>query len=118
MITFDPTVKLGDIFTIGAFLGVGITAYYGIKTKIAEVAATQKHMGATYDLRLNFIDATLENARVDLKNSSTQDAMIAQQRKEIDALWGKLNELSHWKGFVNPSGEYRRDSGPKLLSEG
>lgn len=101
MFTFDPTIKAGDILQITAFIGVGISAYYGVKAKIAEVAATQKLMSTTYDMRLNFIDATLENARLDLKNSSNQDTQIAQLRKEVD-------ELKHWRGFVSPDGEYDR----------
>lgn len=109
MFSFDPTIKAGDLLQIAAFLCVGIGAYFGMKAKIAEIAATQKASSKIYDLRLSYIDAALEDAKLELKSSQTQDMHIAQQRKEIDKLWEIVNELRHWKGFVNPSGEYDRN---------
>jgi hypothetical protein len=108
MVSFDPTFRLGDLVQITAFLGVGISAYYGIKAKLAELAAKQELNKTTTEMRLDIIDATLEDAKMDLKNSQAQDLHIAQQRSEIDRIWKLLEDLRHWKGFVNPDGEYDR----------
>lgn len=97
MFNFDPTVKLGDLLQITAFLGVGIAAYYGVKAKIQEVAASQVLMGTKYDMRLDYIDATLEDAKIETKNSTAQDLHIAQQRREIDTLWSIVNALRFHK---------------------
>lgn len=108
MFSFDPTFRAGDVIQIVAFIGVGIAAYYAMKAHIAEIAATQNLMAARYDLRLDYIDATLEDAKMELKNSQTQDMHIAQMRAEIDKQWQIIEELRHWKGFINPDGEYDR----------
>lgn len=108
MFSFDPTFRAGDLIQIVAFLGVGIGAYYAMKAHIAKLEAGQILMSARYDLRLDYIDATLEDAKLEMKNSQAQDMHIAQQRVEIDKLWDIINELRHWKGFVNPDGEYDR----------
>ena len=107
---FDPTFRAGDILTLLMLAGGGASAYYGIKAKIAEVAANQKLNKVATDMRLDVIDATLEDAKMDLKNSQAQDMHIAQQRSELNKIWDLLNDLRHWKGFVNPDGEYSRNS--------
>ena len=110
MLTFDPTIRAGDISQIVVFIGVGIGAYYRVRAQIALVAAEQARTHALHEMRLAYIDATLENSRMDLRNAGVQDMQIAQLRKELD-------ELKHWKGFVSPDGEYRRDSTPvKVIS--
>lgn len=115
MFTFDTSIRMGDVIQIVAFLIVGIGAFYGVKAKLAEVVQNQVHMSKIYDLRLSYIDATLEDAKNELKTSQSQDNQIAQHRIEIDKLWKIIDELRHWKGFVNPSGEYRRDATPPQL---
>lgn len=108
MFAFDPTIKAGDIIQITVFIGVGISAYYGIKSRIQGIASTQESQTKIYDLRLAYIDAALENAKSDLKSTAAQDLHIAQQRVEIDKLWKIVDELRHWKGFVQPDGEFDR----------
>lgn len=115
MMNFDPTFRAGDIVQIVTFLGVGISAYYGIKAKIAEIAANQELNKTTTNMRLDVIDATLEDAKMDLKNSQSQDLHIAQQRSELDRLWKLVDDLRHWRGFANPDGEYDRAGGRVVM---
>lgn len=128
MITFDPSIRLGDLLGVITIVVVTIGAYYRMSNKIDLQGAVQKaaikNLSDLHELRLDHIDAALEDAKVETGTSKLQEMQLIQLRKEVDQLWerfkeifDKIEELRHWKGFANPSGEYRRDGTPPVLEE-
>lgn len=108
MIQFDPTLRLGDVGLLIGYIAGGFVAYYKLKEKIT--ASHFKHEAANE--RLDRIEAQIEDAKHDLKNSQAQDLHLAQHRSEINRIWDLLEDLRHWRGFVNPDGEYMRNKQP------
>lgn len=109
-VTFNNEIRLGDVLLVLAFMGSIIGAYYALRAKIVETNSNVTLLKETHGLRLDYIDAALEDAKVELKSSATQDMQISQLRRELD-------ELKHWKGFVAPDGEYDRSGTRKPFTK-
>lgn len=109
-VTFNNEIRLGDVLLVLAFMASIIGAYYALRAKIVETNANVTLLKETHGLRLDYIDAALEDAKVELKSSATQDMHITQLRRELD-------ELKHWKGFVTPDGEYDRSGTRKPFTK-
>lgn len=84
MLNFDPTIKLGDLLTIASFLGVGLTAFYNIKSQLGILS-----------VEVNALKKAEEY------NSATL-RLVAIQKVEIDHIKQDLHELKHGEGFVFP----------------
>jgi hypothetical protein len=103
---FDPTFRVGDIFTIITFIGVGIGLFFGLKYNLKLVG-----------FRLDIVDATLEDVKLAVKNDILQNAQIAQLqsentniRNEMTVLRKELYDLRGGKGWIQEevNGEYNR----------
>lgn len=91
MFNFDPTVKLGDILTIASFLGIGIAAYYNIKSRL--------DVG---QLIMTTLQKEVEDIKETLKLNATTLTLVATQKIEIQHMQQDINELKHGHGFVLP----------------
>lgn len=96
---FDPTVKLGDVLTLVGFFGVGITAFVNIKS-------TLKFFG----LRLDIIDASVEDLQRDFGNAKVQDNRLDRLEKDTERNAQQIFEMQRGQGFIQRevSGPYSR----------
>jgi len=84
MFNFDPTIKLGDLLTIGMFLGVGLSAFYNIKGQ------------------LSILSVEVNSLKRAEEYNSTTLRLVAVQKVEIDHMKQDIHELKHGEGFVFP----------------
>lgn len=96
-INFDWTVKLGDVLTIISFLGIGIAAYFDIRSKLS-----------VHSLRLTTIEDTLKNTQGTVTQLAVQDTRLNNMESDI-------RDLRHGKGFITEGRGYppiNREYGP------
>lgn len=90
-LTFDATIKLGDLLTVASFLGIGITAFYNIKERL--------NTG-------QFVMETMQKEIADIKETLKLNAstltLVATQKVELDNIKQDIFELKHGHGFVLP----------------
>jgi hypothetical protein len=84
MFNFDPTIKLGDLLTIASFLGLGVAAYYNLKSELKILAIEVMALKKSEEF------------------NSTTLRLVATQKVEIDHIKQDINELKHGEGFVFP----------------
>jgi len=84
MFNFDPTVKLGDLLTIGSFLGIGLTAFYNIKS------------------RLEILTVEVNALKKAEEYNSATIRLVAIQKVEIDHIKQTIHEMKHGEGFIFP----------------
>lgn len=87
---FDATLRLGDVITIAAFLGIGISAYYNIKGRLDIGSITMENLAAKIDM----LEETIK------LNSSTLQ-LVAIQKVEIDHIKQDIYELKHGEGVLS-----------------
>ncbi len=86
----DPSVRVGDILTLLLFTVGGLGFVWSMRGDIRMLARDVKAHGEK-----------IENLQIVI---TTQ----AVQTQRMDDLDRRLEELRHWRGFINPNGEYDR----------
>jgi hypothetical protein len=87
----DWTISLGNLLQIGAFVVVGIGAFFAVRSDIRVL----RHDVQKIDLRQDGLQTTLTNMSTVLTTVAVQDTRLTMAEKTID-------ELRHGQGFVNP----------------
>ena len=82
MFNFDPTIKLGDVLQIASFVGLGIAAYYNVRSKLD-----------IHSFKLSTIEKTMES------NAATL-TLVATQKVEIEHMKKTIDEMKHGVGFI------------------
>lgn len=87
--TFEGTIRAGDLITFVGFLVVGLGAYFSIKETLK-----------LFGYRLDIIDASIEDLKVDFGNGKVQDAEIERLKKDMERHSQQIFELQRGKGYV------------------
>ena len=98
-IHFDSSIRIGDVFTIIAFIGTGVGLFFGLKYNLKLVG-----------YRLDIVDATLEDVKLAVKNDILQNEQISHLQTEMATLRKELYDLRRGQGWINEdlNGEYVR----------
>ena len=86
---FDGTIRAGDLISLIGFLIVGLGAYYNIKGTLR-----------LFGFRLDIIDASIEDLKVETKNGSLQDADINRLKEDTGLLRKQVFNLQMGKGLI------------------
>lgn len=90
-IMIDWTISVGNLLQVAAFLVVGLSAFFALRTDIRVLRHDMKNVQEQQDTlsdTMNHVSATLTTVAV-------QDERITQLSKTVD-------EMRHGQGFVNP----------------
>ena len=98
-VTFDLSIRLGDVLTFLGFCGFGLGAYYSIKSDLR-----------LSGFRLDLIDASIEDLQRDYANGKVQDEKINRLENDTAMMRKEIFELQRGRGYVGPEidGEYVR----------
>lgn len=88
--TFDGSIRLGDLVSFCGFLIVGLSAYYSIKETLK-----------LFGFRLDIIDASIEDLKIDFGNGKVQDADIERLKRDMERATQQIFELQRGQGYVN-----------------
>lgn len=89
MFNFDPTIKLGDLLTVAAFLAVGIAAFYRIRGQLD-----------MHGLRLTMIETNVASYATSMEKISVQRSELAVVINRIGNVEADIREMRHGHGFV------------------
>lgn len=92
-------LKLSDFIQLLGFLGGGVVFIVMLKGEIKMLATQIKMQGQRIDAQAQ-----------EIKQLATilRDQAVMQER--MNAFDRALEDIRHWRGFINPSGEYRQDA--------
>lgn len=97
-VNFDPTIKLGDLLTLAGFLGVGLTAFYNIKTTLK-----------LFGFRLDVVDASIEDLQRDFSSGKIHEHRITRLEKDAERCAEQIHELQRGQGYVREKFHDHRD---------
>lgn len=86
---FDGTIRAGDLISLLGFIIVGLGAYYNIKGTLR-----------LFGFRLDIIDASIEDLKIETKNGSLQDASIERLKEDTNLLRRQVFNLQMGKGLI------------------
>lgn len=87
---YEGVIRTGDLISFVGFLVVGLGAFFSIKE-------TLKLIG----FRLDIVDASIEDLKLDFGNGKVQDADIERLKKDMDRVTQQVFELQRGEGYVN-----------------
>jgi hypothetical protein len=88
-VNFELTIRLGDMISFAGFLIVGVSAFYNIKTTLG-----------LFGLRLDMIDASIEDLQRDVKDGTTHEHRIVRLEKDTERHAEQIHELQRGQGYV------------------
>ena len=86
----DPSIRVGDLLTFLGFTVVGLGFVWSMRGEIKLLARDVQAHGT----KIEKLEAVI-----------TQLAVQDQRMTDLDR---RIEELRHWRGFINGSGEYDR----------
>lgn len=89
MLTFDGTIRAGDLISLVGFITVGLGAYYNIKGTLR-----------LFGFRLDIIDASIEDLKIATRNGTLQDAEINRLKDDMSRATQHIFELQRGQGYV------------------
>jgi hypothetical protein len=93
----DPTIRVTDLVTTGALIMGGLAFLWSMKNEIRMLSRDVR----LHSVKLDKLEAVIKDLAVQEQRMVEQDRRITDQGRQIE-------ELRHWRGFVNPDGEYDR----------
>jgi hypothetical protein len=86
----DPTIRVTDLVTAFIFLTGGIWFIWSMRNEVRMLARDVR----VHSMKLDKLEAVITS--------------LAVQNQRLNDLDKRIEELRHWRGFVNPNGEYDR----------
>jgi hypothetical protein len=98
-VTFDFTVRVTDIVTLGMGIAFAIAAFHKIKSTLA-----------IFSFHLEIIDATIEDLKKATKDGNVVESRLDRVENDNAMLRREIFELQRGRGFVQSeiSGEYTK----------
>lgn len=98
-VTFDFTVRVTDIVTLGMGIAFAIAAFHKIKATLT-----------VFSYHLEIIDATIEDLKKVTKDSNVIESRLDRVETDNAMLRHQIYELQRGQGFVSRevSGEYMK----------
>lgn len=98
-ITFDPTIKLSDIFFCLTVLSGIVLAFHNMKSTLK-----------IFGFRLDLVDANIEDLKRDFGNGKVQDTKIERLESDITLMRKEVHDLRYGRGYVQQvvDGTYMR----------
>ncbi len=88
-IEFNMEISIGNMISVVAFVGVGVTAYFNFKSEL-------KTQLSVHQLRLDWIDAAIEDAARELKATAVTNWRLASLEEQVKAMREQLDSrVSH-----------------------